>query len=550
MDHAAAFLRAIREAPDDDTPRLVFADWLEERGDPRGEFIRAQCRLAQMPDDPGRLDVEDHANELLARHGDEWAAPLHGVAEGWEFRRGFVERVTLSGEAFLAHAERLFASEAIRHVHLSLRARDVAALAGCSELRWLETLAFEQRCHLRDKAFQAILASPYLTRLTALTVPRGVELPGVQALIESGVLARLTHLDFSHNRVFGERAARLLAAAPAVKKLQVLRLAGTNLTPGGVQALVDSPHLTRLTTLDVAGSENAGWFSADGPVPLRLANSPLLAPLTSLDLSHRQFGRPTLRGLMASPGLASLRELYLHRTRLDLDALRALAGSEHLGRLNLLDVGDNNIRAEGMQVMAETTHLVNLTALRLGLNALCDTGAEVLAASPHLKRLTTLDLSNNGIGGPGLQALAASENLTRLTDLNLSGNFVGLASVQAIARSAHLTRLTYLDLSNTHFEPGGARVLAESPNLARLRILSLSDNQLGNEGTAALASSPRLARLAALRLDNNGIGKNGAEALADSPYLGRLLRLELRGNAFTDDERRRLRARFGSRVVF
>jgi Ran GTPase-activating protein (RanGAP) involved in mRNA processing and transport len=93
-------------------------------------------------------------------------------------------------------------------------------------------------------------------------------------------------------------------------------------------------------------------------------------------------------------------------------------------------------------------------------------------------------------------------------------------------------------------------VLAESPNLARLRTLSLSDNQLGNEGAAALAASPHLARLATLRLDNNGICKNGAEALADSPYLGRLLKLDLRGNVFTDDERRRLRARFGSRVVF
>src|SRR5436190_2525391 len=139
MDHAAAFLRAIREAPDDDTPRLVFADWLEERGDPRGEFIRAQCRLAQMPDDhPARPGLEDHAQDLLARHGDEWAAPLQGVAEDWEFRRGFVERVTLPGQALLDHAERLFGAEPIRHAYLSLRPEDATALAACPELRWLE----------------------------------------------------------------------------------------------------------------------------------------------------------------------------------------------------------------------------------------------------------------------------------------------------------------------------------------------------------------------------------------------------------------------------
>lgn len=38
---AAAFLRAIAANPDDDTPRLVFADWLEEHGEPeRAEFVR------------------------------------------------------------------------------------------------------------------------------------------------------------------------------------------------------------------------------------------------------------------------------------------------------------------------------------------------------------------------------------------------------------------------------------------------------------------------------------------------------------------------------
>jgi uncharacterized protein (TIGR02996 family) len=41
------FLGAINDEPDDDTPRLVYADWLEERGDPaRAQFIRIQCRIA------------------------------------------------------------------------------------------------------------------------------------------------------------------------------------------------------------------------------------------------------------------------------------------------------------------------------------------------------------------------------------------------------------------------------------------------------------------------------------------------------------------------
>jgi uncharacterized protein (TIGR02996 family) len=42
------FLSAICAAPDDDTPRLVFADWLQENGDPdRAEFIRLQIAVAR-----------------------------------------------------------------------------------------------------------------------------------------------------------------------------------------------------------------------------------------------------------------------------------------------------------------------------------------------------------------------------------------------------------------------------------------------------------------------------------------------------------------------
>ena len=47
------FLRAIFEQPDDVANRLVFADWLEERGDPLAELIRIQCRMAQA-DQHGR----------------------------------------------------------------------------------------------------------------------------------------------------------------------------------------------------------------------------------------------------------------------------------------------------------------------------------------------------------------------------------------------------------------------------------------------------------------------------------------------------------------
>src|SRR5262245_45901678 len=48
MTDRDAFIRAICSAPEDDTVRLVFADWLEEHGEEeRAEFIRVQIELAQ-----------------------------------------------------------------------------------------------------------------------------------------------------------------------------------------------------------------------------------------------------------------------------------------------------------------------------------------------------------------------------------------------------------------------------------------------------------------------------------------------------------------------
>jgi uncharacterized protein (TIGR02996 family) len=45
----------VKETPQDEPPRLVLADWLEEHGDgdsgaDRAAFIRAPCRAAALPD--------------------------------------------------------------------------------------------------------------------------------------------------------------------------------------------------------------------------------------------------------------------------------------------------------------------------------------------------------------------------------------------------------------------------------------------------------------------------------------------------------------------
>lgn len=72
MNEQAAFIRQICEQPEDDTVRLVYADWLDEHGEPVwAEFVRVQVELAKMP--------PPHREETLMGRG----VPLESVGDGY-----------------------------------------------------------------------------------------------------------------------------------------------------------------------------------------------------------------------------------------------------------------------------------------------------------------------------------------------------------------------------------------------------------------------------------------------------------------------------------
>ena len=73
MDDEPALLAAIEARPDDDTPRLAYADWLDERGTATDRalaaFIRLQCDLARTNTGAGPGELSQKENELLAAAG-------------------------------------------------------------------------------------------------------------------------------------------------------------------------------------------------------------------------------------------------------------------------------------------------------------------------------------------------------------------------------------------------------------------------------------------------------------------------------------------------
>jgi uncharacterized protein (TIGR02996 family) len=102
-------LQAIWAAPDDDAPREIYADWLQEQGDPRGEFIALQmARSRSRIDQPGAR----RERALLTRHKHRWLGPLApwiAPVSRARFERGFVCAATfdlqsrLGVETFYLH---------------------------------------------------------------------------------------------------------------------------------------------------------------------------------------------------------------------------------------------------------------------------------------------------------------------------------------------------------------------------------------------------------------------------------------------------------------
>jgi uncharacterized protein (TIGR02996 family) len=258
MTQEEAFLRAVLQDPDDDGVRLVFADWLEERGDPRGEFVRVECALARLPaDDDRRPALYARRRQLLAAHRDAWLGPLRGLAYAWEFRRGFVEEVTADAYRFLQHADTFFAAAPLRLARLLHAAGVVGALAECRHLGRVRALHLTDN-GLGDGGLGTLLASPHLGGLRTLRLGNnGLTDVGAALLVGSPDLAGLTTLNLSRNAL-GDAGAAALASSRVWPALTSLHLGDNAIGDAGAEALAAASGLPRLAELDLSGNNRVG----------------------------------------------------------------------------------------------------------------------------------------------------------------------------------------------------------------------------------------------------------------------------------------------------
>jgi len=73
-----SFLRAIVDQPDDEALRLIYADWLEDRGDPRAEFLRLEVELHRLGkgDKKRKTTLQEQMNDLQHQLDARWVARM------------------------------------------------------------------------------------------------------------------------------------------------------------------------------------------------------------------------------------------------------------------------------------------------------------------------------------------------------------------------------------------------------------------------------------------------------------------------------------------
>ena len=137
-------LKAICADPENDLPRLVYADFLEENGDPdRAAFIRLQVEFTRTARAGRGLDdaIRTELAELWADHEKEWRAELPRVAGvEWDvvFHRGFIERAIVDTDATLRdHADAVLGFTPVHHLCIRrfAGARGVALVPGLRHLK-------------------------------------------------------------------------------------------------------------------------------------------------------------------------------------------------------------------------------------------------------------------------------------------------------------------------------------------------------------------------------------------------------------------------------
>ncbi|MEM8667843.1 MAG: TIGR02996 domain-containing protein [Planctomycetota bacterium] len=400
---AAELMQQIVADPDDDTPRLVMADWYDEQADPRGELIRAQCELEHLDWlDPRFDELEKVVEQLISKHRAKWVKQLPklpGITWGnfnvafheatWDggrrfFRRGFIELVAIKD--YKSHKKHV---DALRDYGLACYPEIVSCDHRCYRMLYDEPyvrgLGFYQQFSGID--FDQIATMTSRERLSSLAMVEcrldkkeaeiftSLDLPSlrmldlhfndlddsIDTLCKWPAMKQLRGLNFGLNGL-GDENGKLsrLMSEPTLKQLSFLSLWGNRLTAQHLQTAADPCKIDRLMHLDFSSNP----FGDDGVIAL--LEWPIES-IRSLDLSHVAITGASGQALANSRKLSNLRQLNIgHNSALDDAAAVAIAASESLANLTHLNFARTQFGETGAQALIESTTLKSIRHLNIG----------------------------------------------------------------------------------------------------------------------------------------------------------------------------------------
>jgi uncharacterized protein (TIGR02996 family) len=352
-----AFLRSILENLKEDTPRLVYADWLQEQGNPWGEFIRCQVLAAQKATPAAQKKKHKaRAEELLKQH--QWL-PSFFDPERTKVERGFVTKYWIEMDDDEDDEEGGGGRDAVL---APLAANPFFAL----------TPAYVDFDYEENYMFSIVVRVPRLGCLGTIAW-------------ESCNLGCLYETDPEEGE---SPLAEVLMGSPHLAGLRELRLSAVGLQNNAVEALAKNPAVTSLRVLDIGsdgGMEVSGNYFDDKGVKA-LANSPHLPELEELDLSDGGVSDKGIKFLCDSPYLPKLKSLNLSGVCLSDKGYLTLARSPFTARLEELHIGkgyyqDRDVPTDvGARALAESPYLEHIKKLNIELWSLSPEVREALRA--------------------------------------------------------------------------------------------------------------------------------------------------------------------------
>jgi uncharacterized protein (TIGR02996 family) len=359
MTDREALLAAVRESPDDDLPRLVFADWLDDRGEfDRAAFIRAQVEAARAElDSPEARNAEDRAAALLTDANREtWTQDIRGLLLEADFERGFIHHATVDAAQFPENARDLFSLEAIRSLRVCRPApsrsefevllRPVFDTPELAHLTALDLQGIELvHADLMDLAECDALAG--LERLSL----RGNPIPPswLEEMLNGGYWFDVRHLDLADIPHLGPTLARCLPHVDDDHRFETLDFSGIAFRSNELKRLLESDCVSQLEELHLRW--NGG---PDRPGPLTHLELGYVIPwerLRVLDAEGQGLGPEGVREIVRNSHASSLRRLGLARNYLGTDGVSLLCEDADI-HLFHLDVRFNDLRPRDVSRLA------------------------------------------------------------------------------------------------------------------------------------------------------------------------------------------------------